>query len=168
MTHSPTHKAETAMNTQTTALDNSSIHATTPNRILHTVLAAWRRGNVFESADQFGDQFTFTDHALQLEFKDKDRLIEFLTKSYEFFPDTARTDHTIFSSEDGIISEWTLIATQTEPFFGGQMREVPIRVRGISVVRIKNGKIMQWSDYYDQPTSRRNALAGCFTEWIEL
>ena len=48
------------------------------------------------------------------------------------------------------------------------MRAVPIRVRGTSVVRIKNGKIMQWSDYYDQPTSRRHALAGCFAEWIEL
>jgi hypothetical protein len=88
--------------------------------------------------------------------------------SGEFFPDTARTDHTIFCGEDCIVSEWTLIATQTEPFFGGQMRAVPIRVRGILVVRIKNGKIMQWSDYCDQPTSRRHALAGCFTEWIEL
>ena len=91
-----------------------------------------------------------------------------MTTTYEFFPDTARTDHTIFSSEDGIISEWTLVATQTEPFFGGQMREVPIRVRGISVVRLMNGKIRQWSDYHDQQTSRRHALAGWFTEWIEL
>jgi hypothetical protein len=35
-------------------------------------------------------------------------------------------------------------------------------------VQIKNGKISQWSDYYDQLKSRRNGVAAWFTEWIEL
>ena len=83
------------MNTQTTTLDNSSAGATTPNRILHAFLAAWQRGDVVEAADQFSDRFTFTDHALGLEFKDKERLTEFLAKAREFFPDTQRTDNTI-------------------------------------------------------------------------
>jgi steroid delta-isomerase-like uncharacterized protein len=156
------------MNKQTTALDNSSVDATTPNRILHAFLAAWWRGNVVEAAHQFSDQFRFTDHALGLEFKEKERLIEFLAKTREFFPDTQRTDDTIFSSADRVISEWTLTATLSEPFLGGLMRKVPIRVQGISVVRIENGKITQWSDYYDLLTARRHGLAGWFTEWTEL
>jgi steroid delta-isomerase-like uncharacterized protein len=156
------------MKTQTTALDNSSVDATTPDHILHAFLAAWWRGNVVEAAHQFSDQFTFNDHALGLEFKDKERLTEFLAKTREFFPDTQRTDNTIFSSEDGVISEWTLTATLSEPFLGGLMRKVPIRVRGISVMQILNGKITQWSDYYDQLTSRRYGLASWFTEWTEL
>jgi steroid delta-isomerase-like uncharacterized protein len=156
------------MNTQTTALDNSSADATTPDRILHAFLAAWRRGNVVEAADQFSDRFTFTDHALGLEFKDKERLTEFLAKAREFFPDTQRTDNTICSSEDGVISEWTLTATLSEPFLGGLMRSVPIRVQGISVVQMQNGKITRWSDYYDQLTARRYGLASWFTEWTEL
>ena len=48
------------------------------------------------------------------------------------------------------------------------MRKVPIRVQGISVVQIQNGKIIQWSDYYDQQTARRYGLASRFTEWTEL
>jgi hypothetical protein len=99
------------MNTQATTLDNPSADATTPNGILHAFLAAWWHGNVAEAADQFSDRFTFTDHALGLEFKDKERLTEFLAKAREFVPDTQRTDNTIFSSEDGVISEWTLTAT---------------------------------------------------------
>jgi ketosteroid isomerase-like protein len=95
-------------------------------------------------------------------------LIEFLTKTHEFFPDTARSVNTIYTSDDCVISEWTLTATHSEPFLGGLMREVPIRVRGISVVRSKNGKISQWSDYYDRLTSRRHRLAAWFTDWIEL
>ncbi|HKB41375.1 MAG TPA: hypothetical protein VKD72_33425, partial [Gemmataceae bacterium] len=45
-------------------------------------------GNVVEAAEQFRDRFTFTDHALGLEFKDKERLTEFLAKAREFFPDS--------------------------------------------------------------------------------
>jgi steroid delta-isomerase-like uncharacterized protein len=156
------------MNTHSTVLDNASLEATTPDRILQTALAAWRQENFVEVVDQFNDQFTFTDHALGLQFKDKGRLTEFLAKIRELFPDSERRDTTIFSSGDRVISEWTLTATQTEPFLGGHLRKVPICVRGISDVQIKNGKISQWSDYYDQLKSRRYAVAAWFTEWIEL
>jgi steroid delta-isomerase-like uncharacterized protein len=156
------------MNTQITTLNNPSADTTTSNEILHAFLAAWWHGNVDEAADQFSDRFTFTDHALGLEFKDKELLTEFLAKAREFFPDTQRTDNTIFSSEDGVISEWTLTATLSEPFLGGLMRNVPIRVHGISAVQMQNGKITRWSDYYDQQTARRYGLASRFTEWTEL
>ena len=156
------------MNTHTTVLNDASAETTTPDRILQTALAAWRQGNFVEVVDQFNDQFTFSDHALELQFKDKGRLTEFLAKIRERFPDYERRDTTIFSSGDRVISEWTLTATQTEPFLGGHLRKVPICVRGISDVQIKNGKISQWSDYYDQLKSRRYAVAAWFTEWIEL
>jgi steroid delta-isomerase-like uncharacterized protein len=156
------------MNTHSTVLDNASAEATTSDRILQIALAAWRQGNFVEVVDQFNGQFTFTDHALGLEFKDKGRLIEFLAKIGEYFPDSERRDNTIFSSWDRVISEWTLTATQAEPFLGGRLRKVPICVRGISVAQIKDGKISQWSDYYDQLKSRRYGVAAFFTEWVEL
>jgi len=156
------------MNTHSTVLDNVSAGATSSDRILQIALAAWREGNLVAAVDQFNDQFTFIDHALGLEFKDKGRLIEFLAKIRERFPDSKRSDNTIFRSGDRVISEWTLTATQTEQFLGGRLRKVPICVRGISVVQIKNGKISQWSDYYDQLKSRRYGVAALFTEWIEI
>jgi steroid delta-isomerase-like uncharacterized protein len=156
------------MNTQSTVLDNASAEAITSDRILQIALAAWRQGNFVEVVDQFNDQFTFTDHALGLDFKDKERLTEFLAKIGERFPDSERRDNSIFSNGDRVISEWTLTATQAEPFLGGGLRKVPICVQGISVVQIKNGKISQWSDYYDQLKSRRYGVAALFTEWIEL
>ena len=155
------------MNTHSTVLNDASAEAISPDRILQIALAAWRQGNLVELVDQFNDEFTFTDHALGLEFKDKGRLTEFLAKTREYFPDSERKANPSFSSGDRVISEWTLTATQTEPFLGGRLK-VPICVRGISVVQIKNGKISQWSDYYDSLKSRRNGLAAWFTEWIEL
>ena len=156
------------MNIHTTVLDNASAEATTSDRILQIALAAWRLGNFVEVVDQFDDQFTFTDHALGLEFKDKGRLTEFLAKIRERFPDSERRDNTLFSSGNRVITEWTLTATKTEPFLGGTLRKVPVSVQGISVVQVTNGKISEWSDYYDQLTSRRYGVTALFTEWIEL
>jgi steroid delta-isomerase-like uncharacterized protein len=156
------------MNTQSTVLENASVEATAPDRILEIALAAWRQGKLVELIDQFNDQFTFTDHALELEFKDKERLTEFFAKLREHFPDFERRDNTVLSSGDRVISEWTLTATKAEPFLNGRPRKVQINLQGISVVQIKNGKISQWSDYYDQLQSRRHGVAALFTEWIEL
>ena len=156
------------MNTQSTVIENASVEAATSERILQAALAAWRQGNFVAAADQFNDQFTFADHALGLEFKDKGRLTEFLAKTCELFPDSERRDNTIFSSGDRVITEWTITATRTEPFLDGRLLKVPICVRGISVMQIQNEKISQWSDYDDQMRSRRHDLAAWFTEWIEL
>jgi len=156
------------MNTHSTILENASAPATTPDRILQIALAAWRQGNLVELVDQFNNQFTFTDYALGLEFKDKERLTEFLAKTRERFPDSERRDKTLSSGGEYVVSEWTLTATTTEPFLEGRLRKVPICVPGISVVQIKNGKISQWSDYYDQLKSRRQGVAALFEPWIEL
>jgi hypothetical protein len=67
-----------------------------------------------------------------------------------------------------VITEWILKTAITEPFYGGLSRKVPVSLHGASIVRIDNGKITGWSDYYDGLTSRRTALASYFTEWVEL
>src|SRR6267378_6864400 len=114
------------MNTYSTVLNDASAEPTTPDRILQTASAAWRQEDFVELVDQFSDRFTFPDHALGLEFKDKGRLTEFFTKTRELFPDSERKANTIFSSGDRVISEWTLTATKTEPFWGRLVRKVEI------------------------------------------
>jgi hypothetical protein len=64
--------------------------------------------------------------------------------------------------------KWTLTATLPEPFLGGLLRRVPIRVQRMSVVQVRNGKFSRWSDYYDQMKATRYGLASWFTERIEL
>jgi hypothetical protein len=95
--------------TQTNVLVDSSVEVTTASSIVRTVLTDWSGGNIAEAAGQFDNQFTFTDHRLGLGFNDKNRLIEFMTKTREFFPDAARTDKAIFTGEDRVISEWATV-----------------------------------------------------------
>ena len=83
----------------------------TPQWILQSVLAALSEGRISEVLDQFDDHFSFTDHALALEFTDKGRLTEFLYKSRELFPDTVVEVVSIFECGDHAIAEWNLTAT---------------------------------------------------------
>jgi SnoaL-like polyketide cyclase len=96
------------------------------------------------------------------------RLAEFFEKTRELYPDAALQTNAIFANGDHLITEWTLKATLTEPFWGRLKRNVKVCLHGASIVRIDNGKITDWADYYDGLTSRRTALASHFTEWVEL
>ena len=132
------------------------------------VLANLKDGRIEDALVGFAEEFRFKDHGIGLEFKDKQRLAEFFYKTRELYPDSVLHTDTIFHADNCVITEWTLRFTLTEPFYGGLKRTVQVFVHGASIVRIENGKITDWADYYDGLTSRRTALASFFTEWIEL
>ena len=147
--------------------DTASIGVSAPKRILQSVLAALNDGKISKAVDQFDDHFTFTDHALDLEFTDKRRLVEFFQKSRELFPDTVVEVDSNFQCGDYVIGEWKLTATtQTVPY-GSTRFAIPISLRGTSIVPVENRRITHWSDYYDRNRSWRFSLAAFFTEWIE-
>jgi len=147
--------------------DIACIGVSAHNRILQSVLAALNEGNISNAVDQFDDHFTFTDHALDLAFTHKERLVKFFQQSRELFPDTMVEVDSTFQSGDYTIAEWKLTATQTVPYYGSNTLRVPISVRGTSIVRCENGRITQWSDYYDQIRSRRFSLPAMLAEGIE-
>jgi limonene-1,2-epoxide hydrolase len=139
-----------------------------PESLVQTVVTALREGQIDTAVNQFGEQFAFNDYGMGLEFRDKARLTQFFRETRALYPDTLVLIDGIFVSGNHVISEWTLRYSLTERLFGEYSRELPICVHGVSVVRIENGKIADWSDYYDRLTSRRTALTSCFTEWIDL
>src|SRR5215468_6342213 len=103
--------------------------------ILDSMLAALSDGKITEFVERFGDDFKFTDHALNLEFIDKWRLSEFLTKSRELFPDTLVKVRATYETEDYAIAEWTVTATETVTY-GSMQARFPISFSGVSVAQI--------------------------------
>jgi ketosteroid isomerase-like protein len=146
--------------------DASSIELAASERTLRSVLTALNEGRISDAVSRFDDHFTFIDAALDLEFTEKGRLIEFFRKSRELFPDTALEIESTFAYGDHAAAEWKLTATQAESY-GSQDYRFPIVVRGSTIVRVDNGRVVRWSEYYDQLTSRRYRLAGMFKEWTE-
>jgi len=136
--------------------------------VVLTVLSQLKNGKIEEALAGFAEQFRFKDHGIGLEFKDKERLGEFFHKTRELYPDSFLHTDTIFVSGSRVITEWTLQFTVTEPFYCGLKRTVKVSVQGVSIVRIENGNIAEWADYYDGLTSHRTALGAHFEEWVEL
>jgi ketosteroid isomerase-like protein len=135
-------------------------------RTLQSALVALSEGRVRALVEQFADSFRFNDHALTLEFTDKARLTDFFEKSRELFPDTALEIVSLFEDGDRAIAQWKLSATQIVPY-GAISYRFPISLFGATIVRVENGKIVEWSDYYDQSSSRRMSLGAFFTDCIE-
>jgi steroid delta-isomerase-like uncharacterized protein len=137
--------------------------------VVLTVLEHLRNGKIEDAIACFAEEFSFKDHGVDLEFKNKERLAEFFRKARELYPDSVLQTDAIFVSGDRVITEWTLQANVTKPgYYAGVSLTFPVSVHGVSIVLIDNGKVADWSDYYDELTSRRTALASYFTEWIGL
>ena len=145
-----------------------SSRMTASEEVVLNALTNLKNGKTEDAIARFAGEFSFKDHGLGLEFNDKDGLAEFFRKMREFYPDSFLQTDTIFLSGDHVITEWTLEAVLTEPFYGVLTRRVRVSLHGISIVRVENGLITDWADYYDGLTSRRTALASYFTEWIGL
>ena len=132
------------------------------------VLSHLQKGEFNEATAYFAKTFQFNDWGIGLEFRNIRRLVDFFKKPRELYPDSLLQTDKILVSGDHVITQWTLHAVLTEPFYGGLSRNVPISLHGASIVCIENARVKSWSDYYDGLKSRRTALAAHFEEWIEL
>ena len=111
--------------------------------------------------------FTSTTGGIGLEFDDRKRLAEFFQKTRELYPDSSLRTDGVLVSGDYVTIQWMSHTVVPDPFFGALSRKVSISLHGASIVRIEDGKIKEWSDYYDGLKSRRIALRAHFPEWIE-
>jgi len=137
----------------------------TQRELVGAVVAHLNNGEISDAIAYFGDKFEFSDHGLRLQFTNHRRLSEFFKKTREFYPDLLMQTGRILVSLDHVTIEWTLRTTLIEPFYVGQSRVVPVELHGASIVRTENGRITEWTDYYDGLSARRSALGAYFEEW---
>ena len=136
--------------------------------VVLAVLTHLQKGEINEATEYFAQSCHFNDYGIELEFTESRRLADFFKKARELYPDSSLQTDRVLVSGDYVTIQWMSHTVLTEPFFGGLSRKVPIPLHGASIVRIEDGRVTEWSDYYDGLKSRRTALADHFTEWIEL
>ena len=148
-------------------MSHLQVETAVQHEVVMAVLTHLQKGEINEATAYFAERFHFSDHGIELEFTDSSRLADFFKKARELYPDSSlRTDNVLVSG-DYVTIQWMSHTVLTEPFFGGLTRKVPISLQGASIVRVEDGRVTEWSDYYDGLKSRRTALADHFTEWIE-
>jgi hypothetical protein len=148
--------------------DDESTIIGSPQKVLQSALAALNQGRFSKVVKHFDRDgcFRFSDHALGLEFTDKVRLTEFFKKSRELFSCTTLEVISLFEDGEHAIAEWKLTATETMPN-GSNSYRFPSSLIGATIVHVEKGKVVRWSDYYDENSSLRISLGAFFTDWIE-
>src|SRR5258705_8120904 len=111
-----------------------SIQMLSPQRVVSAVLRQLNQEQIEDAVACFTTDFQYKDHGIGLKFRDKERLTEFFRKTREFYPDYSLQAAQRFVSGEHVITQWTLQATITEPFYGGLTRRIPISISGVSIV----------------------------------
>lgn len=160
--------AATTITTQESSEELNKIpQSSALEEVVSGVLMLLNQGQIEDASSSFAREFTFKDHGIGLEFKDRGRLTEFFNKTRELYPDYRLQIDQVLASGEHVIIQWTLRVTITEAFYVGRWIKVPISLPGASIVRVANGEIADWADYYDGSASRRAGLGAHFSEWIE-
>ena len=149
-------------------MSDIQLETATQRELVLAVLTHLQKGEINEAIACFAESFQFNDWGIGLEFSDKRRLAEFFQKTSELYANSSLQTDMMLVSGNLVITQWTLHTVLTEPFYGGLSRKLPIWLHGASIVRVENGKVREWSDYYDGLKSRRTALGAHFEEWVEL
>ena len=93
------------MTTMSSNLNIQSNQITPSENVVSIILTELNRGNVINAVNLFGEDFKFIDHALGLEFNDKERLEVFFCKIRELFPDAHVNVTTIIESGNRVAAE---------------------------------------------------------------
>ena len=66
------------------------------------------------------------------------------------FPDMKVTVEDVFGADDKVVVRWSAVMTHTGDHLGIPATNKKVRITGITITRIENGKIVQGWDNWDQ------------------
>jgi steroid delta-isomerase-like uncharacterized protein len=117
-------------------------------------LAAYNAHDIDGAGAVLHDQVLYFDSTYADSFRGRNAAIDNLISPYvRAIPDLEwelRSEP--IAAGDGVAYEWTLSGTNTGTFMGIPARNQKINLKGMSFVRIKDGKIIYKADYYDAAT----------------
>ena len=109
----------------------------------------------FERTPEFvADSVTYSDPTLSKPVSGPREFAAFLRDTETAFPDFHVTLETVVAEDDVAMAEWTFRGTHEGPMNGIPATGRPVAVRGMSIVRSKDGKIVDDRAYWDMADVR--------------
>ncbi len=121
-----------------------------PEDLANRVGEAWSLHDPDIVDDVFADEGTYEDVAMQASMRGKSEIKKFMEETIAGFPDFHVEQVRSISSDNMIASEWIMSGTHTGDFPGLEATGKPFSVRGASIAIVRDGRIVQWTDYYDR------------------
>lgn len=118
--------------------------------IARKYIEAWNIHDSITVASLFPDTFLYQDIALNMKTTTNPKLISFVKGTVQGAPDLTFQVNSVIASDTMAMVEWTWKGT----FTGGwgikyPATNKPFTIQGVSVMVIKNGKIIRNFEYYD-------------------
>jgi steroid delta-isomerase-like uncharacterized protein len=118
-------------------------------RAVADVLAYWNRHDVDGVLDFYDDGIFWTNVALEEEYSGKAEVGAFIKKLITAFPDLNFSVSERIAHEDNVAEKWEIRGTHMGPFLNIPATGRPVRIPGMSMVEMRNGKFYRDSFYFD-------------------
>jgi len=143
-----------------------STSAQEARQLVDAWFAAWAQHAPERIDTIFTDDGIYEDVAGGGVRRGKDEIKQVLAAAFAFAPDFRATLTSLAISGDTVTTQWEIEGTQTGPTPVGSIGELPatgrtFRLRGASVLHLREGRIARVTDYYDMATFWRQ-LGGTF------
>lgn len=113
------------------------------------VTALWQDHDFERTPEFVADSLTYSDPTLSEPVSGPREFVAFLRDTRAAFPDFHVTLETVVAEDDVAMAEWTFRGTHEGPMNGVPATDRPVAVRGMSIVRLEDGKIVDDRAYWD-------------------
>jgi steroid delta-isomerase-like uncharacterized protein len=107
------------------------------------------RGNLDKADEFFAPDYVNHDPAASEDRHGPEELRQFLSMYRNAFPDMRFTIEDVVAEGDEVVVRWTLRGTHQGELMGIPPTNNPVTVRGMSIERVSNAKIVETWDSYD-------------------
>ncbi len=124
-------------------------------RLARELYAAWSLHEPERLDAIFTDESVYEDVATGRRTRGKNAIKQILRAAYAWAPDFRVTMQSIIVGEDLAATEWVSEGIQTGPLGDLPASGNSFRLRGVSILSFRDGKIATVTDYYDMATFLR-------------
>lgn len=113
------------------------------------VLDYWNTQDIPGILEFYNDDITWHNMALNETYRGKAGVTEFLTSLFTAFPDLKFNVTEKIPRDDFVAERWEISATHLGPYMGIPPTGKPILIRGMGLVKLRDGKFLTDNFYYD-------------------
>jgi steroid delta-isomerase-like uncharacterized protein len=127
-----------------------------PRTVIEQFFSAYRAVDVERLVSLFAADIEFEDPTFRLREVGREAMRTMATNMRGAYSDVTIDVHSMLVDGDAVAAEVTIAAVMTRA--DGAKR--PIKVRGASFFRVRNGQIRKWTDYFDFRTFSEQTRTG--------
>lgn len=128
-------------------------------RIVDALNAMWNSKDAQRMEALYAADATHEDTTSGIKRSGVPEIRELFRSTWQAIPDVRTEVNRVIAECDWVVWEWTMSATHTGDFPNLAATGRQFYIRGVSIIRVADGKVLSQCDYYDQASFLRQVGA---------